>query len=217
MRNSVKGALVAMLCMFSACDSPSPTSVLLDLSPVSTKGGPGSSSSTSINFLSPASNAPSLSLAPVSFYAVQGADRRVEIFYNPRPDQSSPSSLLRLRIRQNAQIVLPDGTSLAAGDSVQITINVLDPLKLIVQFQPSGLRFVGPNVAELRMSFLETNRDLNHDGVVDNLDRALERTLSIYRQEGANDPFLRVSSIVSSGSSQVDSFIGGFTNYVIAY
>ena len=58
---------------------------------------------------------------------------------------------------KDAQIVLPNGTKLAKGDSVLITMHVIDQTTLATDFQPSGLKFNGKQTAILTMYYGHTN------------------------------------------------------------
>ena len=46
---------------------------------------------------------------------------------------------------------------------------------------------------------------------------ALENTLAIFRQETPGAPWIRMTSLLSANVDEVETNIGGFTNYVIAY
>lgn len=144
----------------------------------------------------------------VTFWAKQGADRVGEIVALGGTSGGNGDRLVRLRIRKDAQIVLPNGTPLAQGDSVQISMQIIDPVTLSTQFEPSGLRFNGKKVAQLTMWYGRTNASTMP---------SLEKRLSIFMQESALDPWQKVSSSIATELDEVQAYIGGFTNYVIAY
>jgi hypothetical protein len=146
--------------------------------------------------------------APVTFWAKQGEDRTGEIMAAGGTSGGNGDRLVRLRIRKDAQIVLPNGIALTPGDSVQITMQIIDPVTLNTQFEPSGLRFNGKKVAQLTMWYGRTNASMMP---------SLEKRLSIFMQESAAEPWRKVSSTVSAELDEVQGYIGGFTNYVIAY
>ncbi|MEQ1690152.1 MAG: hypothetical protein ABMA00_02615 [Gemmatimonas sp.] len=235
MRNILlKGSILAIMMMAAtACDSAAPTSsVSADPSLRASGGngggsrggsgadnrGGGSNSGSALTFLSPAAGAPDVSTGPVSFYAVQGQDRIGEVAYvDPTSGGNGMLKLLRLRIRSRTQIIRPNGAPLAPGDSILITIQVIDPVGLIAQFEPAGLKFAGKDPAVLTMWFGATNDDLNHDGVVSGADSIIQQTFSIFRQASVGAPWTRIQSTLSAEVDEISASIPGFSNYVIAY
>ena len=171
-----------------------------------------------LNFLEPAPDAPALAQQTLTFTAVQGQDTEVFMWYRRRPERADSSKLLRFRIRDRAQIVLPNGTPLAAGQTVQITITVTDPQKLIVDMQPTGLRFTNDDEpAQLNLWYIEQDHDLNDDGVINATDASIEQTLAIFRRENVLSPWVRQTSRVIVETDEVEAILHGFSNYVIAY
>ena len=171
-----------------------------------------------INFLNSAPDAPPLGQQTLTFDAVQGQDTEVFMWYRRRPERADSSKLLRFRIRDDAQIRLPNGTALAPGQSVRITITVTDPQRLIVDFQPTGLRFENDDEpAQLNLWYIEQDHDFNDDGVVNSTDASIEQTLAIFRRENATAPWVRLTSRVVAESDEVEAILHGFSNYVIAY
>jgi hypothetical protein len=180
--------------------------------------GPTGTPNQDLNFLTPAPDAPALGLQTLTFNAVQGQDTEVFMWYRRRPERADSSELLRFRIRDRAQIVLPNGTALAPGQSVPITITIIDPQKLIVDMQPAGLRFTGDDEpANLTMWYIEQDDDFNDDGVVNSTDASIEQLLAIWRRENATRPWVKQTSRVVVESDEVEAVLHGFSNYVIAY
>ena len=89
---------------------------------------------------------------------------------------------------------LPDGTPIAEGDSVLITIRVVDPAKMLFEMEPSGTDLLRRRPAELKIHYEEAHGDLNDDGSVDSDDDDIESTMAIWRQETPSDPFVRVGT-----------------------
>lgn len=226
-RSLIRSASLLAVLTLAACDASSPTRVATPDSPDvrlgksagggGRNGGGGNTNTSSPTFLTPASGAPAASTAQVAFWAVQGKDRVGEVWFHAVPGDVDSTRLLRLRVRKKAQIIRPDGTLLAPGDSIRITMQVIDPVTLATQFEPSGLRFVGSEAANLTIWYPHADLDLNDDGVVNASDRAIELTFSIFKQESASAPWIRVTSVVTPSGHQVEANIDGFTNYVIAY
>jgi hypothetical protein len=170
-----------------------------------------------LNFLRMAEDAPPLVTNTVTFTATRGEDSEVAIEYQPLPGQDSGEDFLRFRVRDDALLARPDGTPFADGESVVITITIVDPERLVVRFEPSGLRFSPSEPAELKLDYSWTDDDVDGDGDVDARDESLERELSLWRQEAAGLPWERIGSLVIEGLEEVDAELVGFTNYVIAY
>ena len=217
MNNVRRAMMFALVSLAFGCRSEAPTAI--DNAGSSSALAPRKTGTNeSPTFLQPAAGSPSLAELTTSFYAVQGQDRRVTMWYHADPGAADSAKLLEFRVRDKARIVRPDGTSLASGDSILITLTVIDPVKLIVDFQPSGLTFTGDDEpANLKMYYTEQNHDLNGDGVVNQKDTAIERTFAIYRRESVNDPWTRLTSDVVLSLDEVEAVIHGFTHYAIAY
>lgn len=176
-----------------------------------------STASSDPQFLQPAAGAPTIANPVVQFWAKRGVDRTAEMFYHAAPGARDSVTFFSLRVRAKSLWLRPDGTSFANGDSVLITLTLVDARRGIVDCQPSGLRFAPNAPPRLRISFAETDDDVNHDGRVDATDSALTRTFAIWRKETPSDPWLRVPSNVSVGAHEVEADIDGFTGYAIAW
>ena len=203
MNRSLVALSLALVLATAGCSSDGPTDSTLN---------------QDLNFLEPAPGAPALAQQTLTFTAVQGQDTEVFMWYRRRPERTDSSKLLRFRIRDEAQITLPNGTALAPGQSVVITITVTDPQRLIIDLQPTGLRFTGDDEpASLTLWYAEQNDDLNDDGVVNAADAAIEPILAIFRRENATAPWMRLTSNVVAETDEVEAVLRGFSNYVIAY
>lgn len=170
-----------------------------------------------LNFLRPAPSAPPLVQTSVSFYAVRGQDRIGQLFFRPRPGHTDSSEFVKLDVDGRSLDRRPDGSPIAMGDSILITITVVDFSRLILDFQPSGLQFVASEPAELEIEYEEADDDINEDGVVDSGDAALRPILAIWRQENPGAAWTREPSSSSGSVDEVEADIQGFTRYAIAY
>lgn len=153
----------------------------------------------------------------IAFWAKKGVNKEVRMVYHARAGHTDSTTFLFFRVKENSLAYLPDGSPIATGDSVLITVTLVDPVALKLDFQPSGLRFSAHDSAEMKLSFKETLHDLNGDGVVDHLDSDILRSMAIWRRESLLDPWLSMPSVVLSGSYEVQAKIGGFTGYAAAY
>ena len=195
----MKGLLtVVLLAVLAACsDSTAPANVQKPAS--------------DLHFLRLSASAPAIQATTVSFYAKKGEDREVRVHFQNGEDY------LRFRVFGNSLAQRPDGSAFATGDSIQITITITDPTKLVADFQPAGLKFSTANPARLQFEFGECDKDLNGDGVVNAADAALVPLISTWRQETANAPWVKVSSVVEVQINEVQADITGFTGYALAY
>lgn len=172
---------------------------------------------TELQFLSPAANAPPLVATTASFYAKKGEDRRLRMYYRPRPTETDSTEFLRFEVKAQSLLRRPDGSSIAAGDSVLITVTVVDLSRFIVDFQPSGLRFDPDEPARLKLEFDEADDDIDDDGDIDGDDDLRKTELSLWRRETAAQPWVKLASQVEVDLEQLEADILGFTNYAIAY
>jgi hypothetical protein len=166
-------------------------------------------------FLRADADAPALAQSAVSFYAVRGRQRSAGIFYRPRPGASDSTELVRLTVPAGAALRRPNGALVAPGDSVRITLTVVDPARGVVSFQPSGLSFGAATPAALRFSFAETDDDVNGDGARDAADEALRARFAVWRQANGAAPWAPLPS--TRAGDVVTAAVPGFTNYAIAY
>lgn len=166
-----------------------------------------------LNFLRLAENAPELAVTSITFTHVQGADSDERIYFVGQP---SDDEFLRFRIDDDTRVRRPNGQLLLAGESIDITIRIVDMDRLIFEFEPSGLRFEG-EPAELKLDFEAADDDLDDDGDVDDDDLAARRALSWWRQEAPGLPWFRMASFVWDDIDEIEADVFGFTNYVVAY
>ena len=159
-------------------------------------------------FLRAAENAPPLATTEVSFWATKGEDSEVEIRY------ANGAECLEFRVRDDALLRRPDGSTIAEGDSVRITVRVLDPSRFIFEFLPAGLVFDRREPAELRISYKYADRDFDDDGVIDDDDTDFD--FAIWRQERDNQPWFPVGTARLKDLEELRAEISGFTRYAAA-
>jgi hypothetical protein len=170
-----------------------------------------------LKLLAVAAGTPPLVTPITTFWAVKGKNAGTDIWYRPKLGQRDSTKLLEFRLGGATLDRRPDGSAIADGDSVLITVLVVDPVHLIVQFQPSGLRFSTKDPAKLRMFFGEVGDDLDHNGTVDREDDDIEHRLSIWRQELPGLPWIQLSSALSTNDRHVEAQLDGFSGYALAY
>src|SRR5206468_1337140 len=81
---------------------------------------------------------------------------------------------LRFEVPNDGLYRKPDGTAFAAGDSIQITVTVVDTKQFRFDFQPSGLQFNPNDPARLKVEYHYADPDFNGDGSVDSGDAEIE-------------------------------------------
>ena len=170
-----------------------------------------------LKLLTVTNDAPPLATNALSFYAVKGKNANADIWYRPRPGQRDSTKFLEFRLGGNTLDRRPDGSAIADGDSVRITLTVRDPAHFVLEFQPSGLKFSSKDAAKLRMFFGEAGDDVDRNGRVDSDDDNVKQRLSIWRQEQTGLPWFKVASVVVREAKRVDADLAGFTGYALAY
>jgi hypothetical protein len=172
---------------------------------------------TDLRLLTAPYGTPSLAKTQVSFYAVQGKAGGVDIWYHAKPGATDSLKFLEFRVGAGSLATRPDGSAIAAGDSVLITLTVTDQTHFIVDFQPSGLKFSASDQPTLKISFAACGEDLNYDGVVDSRDQGIMDSLSFWRQEAPFQEWHKVSSTLVAQVKEVNAQLGGFTGYALMW
>ena len=143
---------------------------------------------------------PSFSRNTVSFWAVRGETRMASISY------ADGTPMVTLTIPDGALHRDAQGRRVAHGDSLQITMTLLDRKSYAVRFEPAGLRFDEQEPAVLSFNLARAGR------------KALESaSLSMWRQESPDSPWTLVPSFVDRSAKQLTAHIDGFTVYALSY
>jgi hypothetical protein len=192
MKRLFRFALLALLpAALGACEDPS-----------GNRGVPGED----LVFLRPAADAPPLAVDQISFLAVAGED------YDIRIDYDNGDECLRFRLDDDALTRRPNGTPMNEGDTITITIRVVDDGYFNFEFQPAGLDFAEP--AELRVNYQFAHPDFNGDGEVDDDDEDFE--FGWWRQEMPGQRWEKIASAQIHDVTEVRAEIDGFTRYALA-
>lgn len=172
---------------------------------------------TDLRLLSAPYGTPPLAATQASFYAVKGRSSGVDVWYRPAAGRSDSAKFLEFRVGSNSLDRRPDGSVIATGDSVLISLTVTDPTHFIVEFQPTGLKFFDGDQPTLKISFAVCGDDLNYDGKVDATDAAMLSSLSMWRQEAPFQPWFKISSSVAASVKEVNASLTGFSGYAMMY
>lgn len=119
--------------------------------------------------------APPLTALEVSFWAVQGQSREVQISYEST-DYGNGKCLL---FRVPADAVME---GVAQGDSVRITIRVLDAEEFRFEFVGDDVRFDPDHPAEVEIRYRWADPDYDRDGDVDPRDLYLSETFGLWQK-----------------------------------
>jgi hypothetical protein len=152
----------------------------------------------------------------VSFLATKGQGAEASIYF--ADEGGGPGEeYLRLKLGGNSLKARPDGTPMVDGDTVRITLRVVDSDSILFQFEPSGLAFSADDPAELKIHYAQCGGDFNDDGHVDNQDNEILGQLAIWRQPLLTDPYTRLSSVRVEDQEEIEAELTGFSRYAIAY
>lgn len=194
-------------------------------------GGPGAEvlkDPSEVSVIQLDQSAPSLLTDSVSFYAVEGQDRFVELHFDSAG--VAGDRLLRFEVGKKSLDRLPDGHRVKHGDSVLIVIRATDPTTLQFDFQPSGLVFKHSSPAVLTIGYGHALTSVaaapfrdpghghgghgHHGG--DSTAHA-EADLAIWQQEEATGPYRKLESSVDTEAREIEAEVPGFSKYAVAY
>lgn len=179
--------------------------------------GPRVKTDADLHVVVQAPTAPLLTATTRTLRVTRGEDAELRLYYRGRLGTADSTEFLRLRFDATTLLARPDGTPIANGESVIVTVTIPEPTRFLVTLEPSGLRFNPDQPAELKFKLNESDDDLDDDGDVDNSDARLFTTLAIWRQEAAGQPWARLASKVEVQLDEINVDLVGFSNYVVAY
>ncbi len=151
-----------------------------------------------------------------SFWAIKGQNTDVIIRFRPTTAGQTGDALAEFIIGGNSLLKRPDGTAIAVGDSVLITIRPDTTGHMALVFEPSGLAFDSTAPALLKLWCYHAAADLNGDGVVNTTDEQLWYEMAIWKRELPTDPWSKQSTTRSSDGYELDAPISGFTGFSVA-
>jgi hypothetical protein len=166
-----------------------------------------------LTFVRAADNAPPLDSLVVHVWAKAGEGRQRQIRY-VKVGGYEGDICLEFKIPTDGLWKRPDGSVVQPGDSVLITITVLDPRLFNFRFEPAGLQFRSDHPAELRVSYKWANRDFNGDGVVNGADANFG--FGFWKQEVDGGDWTQIGTVKDSNVEELRANIRGFTRYAIA-
>ncbi len=151
-------------------------------------------------------------LFSVSFYAIRGEEREINVELNT---ETGTIKFLELEITEPTY--RPDGSQIAWGDSVLITVTI-DPTNLAIDLQPSGIQFGNNYPTELELSYKAAGLDLNADGAVNYTDKYIENNLlGIWMQEQVGDPWEFIPGDHNADAKEFEVFLDHFSGYAVSW
>jgi len=169
-----------------------------------------------LRILELAESAPPLFNPEVSFWARRGQGTEIGIYFQD-PEGKRGEKFAELDLDGESLQSYPDGRPFANGDSVLITMRVVDPAKLMVELSPAGLTFNPAKPAELEFRYQFADDDFNQDGRTDDEDAKIEAILGIWRQATPGAPFVRLGTVSIEELEELDAALLGFSRLIIAY
>ena len=178
---------------------------------------PGGVPNASLSFVRQDPNAPPLLSARDSFWAKRGDGREVRLFYQGATPADSGEEFLRFEVSGEGLYRRPDGSAFQPGDSILITVAVIDPQRLHFEFTPSGLQFHPDHPARLRVRYENCDRDFDDDGDIDGSDEQIETLLDLWYRSSADASWFKVGAVKFEELDEIDANIRTFSQYAVAW
>ena len=201
-----------------------PWSVLVALAVVGFVGcgpdgsGPGGTPEPDLSIIEHDPLAPRLYNPRDSFWAKRGDNREIELYYrDPQNPADYGDELLRFEVPGEGLSRRPDGSAFAPGDSILITVAVVDSSRLLFEFTPAGLQFDPDHPARLRLRYRNANHDFDGDGAPDPDDDAIEMLLDLWRQPAPGGPWFKLGGVKFEDLDEIDANILGFSRFAVAW
>jgi hypothetical protein len=179
--------------------------------------GPGGRPDAELNIIRQDTLAPPLVSDQASVWAKVGDGRELHLNYQGTTPADTGEEFLRFEIPGDALLRKPDGTAFQAGDSILITVTVIDPAEFRFQFEPAGLVFNSEHPARLRIRYFDCDHDFDEDGDTDAADAAIEQALNLWHRSSTSATWLLVGSIKFEELDELDANILSFSEYAVAW
>jgi hypothetical protein len=161
--------------------------------------------------------APPLLTTTASFWAKVGDGREVRLNYQAAVPGDTGEEYLRFEVPGDGLYRKPNGTAFLPGDSILITVTVVDPTRFHYDFEPSGLRFSPDHPARLKIKYLHGEHDFNADGVEDSEDVRIEGILDLWERSGPGALWFRIGAVKFEDLDELDANILSFTEHAVAW
>jgi hypothetical protein len=158
-----------------------------------------------------AAGTPPLAANTAGVWVVKGRKASVELRL------TSGATFATLDLDQRSLAARPDGTPIAPGDSVLITMSVDGTGAIEIGLAPGGLAFDARHRPRLAMYYAVAGADYDQDGDHDGDDDRTEDRLGLWRQAAPGQPYAPSPGVTDKASKKVVGDLTGFSRYAIAY
>jgi len=179
--------------------------------------GPGGRDDTQLNIVQQDQAAPALLVARDSFWAKVSDGRELKLYYAGAVPGDTGEEFLRFEVPGDGLLRHPDGRPFAVGDSILITITVVDPTRFLFTFEPAGLLFDADHPARLRIRYINGEHDFNEDGVEDERDAEIESELDLWYRQNPTALWLKTGSVKFEELDEASANIRSFSQYALAW
>ncbi|HYT83522.1 MAG TPA: hypothetical protein VEK86_08720 [Gemmatimonadales bacterium] len=194
------------------------TAVLALAIACSDSNGTGTVPSSQLHFVVQDAAAPPLLNPRDTFYAKVGDNREVRLYYQGAAPGDTGEEYLRFEVPNDGLYRKPGGAPFAPGDSILITVTVVDPAEFVFKFEPAGLQFNPANPARLKIEYKHSDHDFDGDGQITAADTTIEDTrLDLWRSEPPDTMWLKIGAVKFEELDELDANIFSFTQYAVAW
>ena len=162
------------------------------------------------------STAPPLYSDSVSQLFTAGQSGDVRLYY-ANVTGGSGEEFLRLEIPGDGLFRKPDGAAFQPGDTIRISIRVIDPKKMVFEFQPAGLQFNPTDPARLKIEYLHSDHDYNEDGVVNAADSTIQAQLDVWKNDPPSMLWYKQGAVNFESLEEIDVNVTSFSQYAVAW
>lgn len=179
--------------------------------------GPGGRPDAALRIVRQDTLAPPLLATQVTLWAKVEDGREVRIHYQGATPADTGEEFLRFEVPGDGLLRRPDGTSFQVGDSILITITVLDPDRFLFGFEPAGLQFNPDHPARLKVHYYQGEHDFDEDGDEDVEDDAIEQILDLWHREGPGALWFKMGAVKFEELDEIGANILSFSEYAVAW
>ena len=163
-----------------------------------------------------AATAPPLYSDTASFYAKVGDGRELHLYYQDAVGGVG-EEFLRFEVPGDALLRKPDGTAFQPGDSILISVAVLDAQKFVFDFQPAGLQFDPSHPARLKVEYAHSDHDYDGDGSITSADSTIQGELDLWRNDPPSTLWFKLGGVNFESLEELDANILSFSQYAVAW
>ena len=179
--------------------------------------GPESRPPGELNIIRQDTLAPPLVSNTASVWAKVGDGRELHLNYQGATPADTGEEFIRFEIPGDGLVRKPDGTPFQAGDSILITVTVINDADFHFDFEPAGLVFSTEHPARLRVRYFDADHDFDDDGDTDAADAAIEQVLDLWHRSGPSASWTKVGSVKFEELDELDANIFSFSEYAVAW